>query len=319
MLLFWHVLAGCEHARTRDAEEIRWFPQNRFMITSMRNNTPDIYEVANEYSPSSLPLLEPRLLRRALHTVAFGNIPEEHLNGASTAADHDTVSNAKFASLTLARSNLRLVLKHLQTYRSDVKNEDEWDALVHVGYKALLEETKKYDLRHSSGAKYQTYAMYKVRQATYKEFDDSRKLIKNMKKRVVSLDQSVMSHSGENFSLLDVLADKTSELGHSEVEDKLDVSEFMTILSGREREVMTLYYRVNENSTEDDHRSFVEVGEMIGLSGEATRKIAQNGIHRILNYVRSNEGYGVDVVLAWEDLELKIRSTSAVAVQQSLM
>jgi len=241
------------------------------------------------YSRETLPLLSPWLLEQALHTISFGitakTLPPEKLNGTAEAAA-EAHANARKAAGIVAKANLRLAILHIQSYRSDATRE-QWEDLVQKGYEALYDAALRYDLR--VGVKYSTYAMFWIRQRTHKEFSRSKEMMRGYKHRLRSLDEPFARSAGDgHFTLLDTLCDETSSEALESALSRSDVSNFLQLLPHREREALALYYGVEEHSGNETRRSFNEIGELMGVSGETARKITLMATARIRDYANSD-------------------------------
>lgn len=263
-------------------------------------------DTLNTYSSSTLPLLEEDLAQQMLQIVEYGTkaeqVPAERLNGQAELVKNRAQA-AQLAANILAQSNMRLGMKHVKLYLSDLKSEDHRMDLAQTCFEALHYAAFKYDLRHPKGAKYQTYAMYQVRQKTNVEFKKIREKMKS-NESILSLDQPFSDGGADSsFNLLDVVEDEESLGKFGTSENEMDISMFLKKLPGREREALSLYYGVGDGAHEEDKRSYQQVGDIMAVSSETARETVLEAKLRLANFLKVVDG-GFSSAPDWDDLDL---------------
>jgi len=261
----------------------------------MRQNATISEGAAASYSHKSLPLLPRRVEEQLLHSVSWGTeagkLPVQRLNGTAAAAEK-AIAQGRQAVGIVARANLRLAIKHAQSYRPDTTREG-WDDLIQRSYLALCHAATRYDLRHVASARYTTYAMFWVRQQTSHEFKKAGRMSAPDGRAVRSLDAPLKTLAEDgNFTLIDTISDPEAEALFAAAEAEHDLAAFLQLLPARERRAVSLYYNVDGNATADgERRSYEEVGELMGgISGEKARKITLTGVARIWNHISAQTG-----------------------------
>lgn len=119
----------------------------------------------------------------------------------------------------------------------------------------------------------------------------SRKTIERVTKseaQPISLDITV--GSDQDSSLGDLIENEGAENQAEEISDQKILSDTVNkaiddLLTEREKDVIKLRYRINENSAENEERSLNEVAIMLGISLERVRQIEARAIYKLRNNV----------------------------------
>jgi RNA polymerase primary sigma factor len=181
---------------------------------------------------------------------------------------------------TLVESNLRFVVMYAKRYRGlGVSFLD----LIHEGNLGLIEAAKRFD--PARNVKFITYAVWWVREAMMHVLSDQTRAFSFPPKLFaalhnapddVSLNQPVASRDGgrlgdDGRELADLLPlDQVSiddEMIHQADLDEL--SEALSSLDGKEREVVSLRYGLDD----DEEHTLQEIGDRLHLSRERVRQI----------------------------------------------
>ena len=105
----------------------------------------------------------------------------------------------------------------------------------------------------------------------------------------VSLDITVGSE--QDSSLLDLLEKEDGEISQEEITDQKTLSNAVnkaidSLLTEREKEVIRLRYRMNENEITNEERSLNDIATMMGISLERVRQIESRAIYKLRNNVQ---------------------------------
>lgn len=262
----------------------------------MSNNTLD-HTDRNNFSTATLPLLPASATEQAVHTVWFissllkqrpPELPPLEISEEHTEKFESHNKKAQQAAHILARTNLRLGLQHLQSYRADTSNDD-WNALIQTAFEALEYAAWLYNPRHFIGAKYTTYASNWVRQKTKSEFSRNQQLQPDGT-HMYSLEHPIgMSQQGNNVTLQDRISDPTAASTFDSVDLASDISGYMKKLPYRERIAISIYFGLEQYKNKSYNvKSYQQVGEIMDISGETARKAVNDGLTRIKNAMEAN-------------------------------
>ena len=105
----------------------------------------------------------------------------------------------------------------------------------------------------------------------------------------VSLDITVGSE--QDSSLLDLLEKEDGEISQEEITDQKTLSNAVnkaidSLLTEREKEVIRLRYRMNENEITNEERSLNDIATMMGISLERVRQIESRAIYKLRNNIQ---------------------------------
>ena len=105
----------------------------------------------------------------------------------------------------------------------------------------------------------------------------------------VSLDITVGSE--QDSSLLDLLEKEDGEISQEEITDQKTLSNAVnkaidSLLTEREKEVIRLRYRMNENEITNEERSLNDIANMMGISLERVRQIESRAIYKLRNNIQ---------------------------------
>ena len=105
----------------------------------------------------------------------------------------------------------------------------------------------------------------------------------------VSLDITVGSE--QDSSLLDFLEKDGTEISQEEITDQKTLSNAVnkaidSLLTEREKEVIRLRYRMNENEITNEERSLNDIANMMGISLERVRQIESRAIYKLRNNIQ---------------------------------
>jgi len=101
----------------------------------------------------------------------------------------------------------------------------------------------------------------------------------NINQKSLSLDAPLSSDSEETFSLLNTISGNALEPDQSLLSDsvKIQIQKVLSLLSEKERKVITLYFGLNGNAT----LSYEDIGLRLSLTRERVRQIKERSLARI--------------------------------------
>jgi RNA polymerase primary sigma factor len=172
----------------------------------------------------------------------------------------------------LIECNLKFVAA---TAREYINDRVELFDLIQSGVDGLMYAIKKFDFSHSTC--FLTYAVYWIEQYIQKSVRSFG--------REISVTLLNAHKNDYEDDVQDVISTYTSdepgmiqqEQSYRTHEHKEMVKKMMAILNPREKEILTMYYGLDNTKK----LSMNEISEYMGLSSERTRKIKEGAIHKI--------------------------------------
>ena len=232
--------------------------------------------------------------------------------GNGTAEDRRLDRAAAKAKDRFIRANLRLVVSIARRY--PLPPGMELLDLVQEGNLGLEHAVDKFDWR--KGFKFSTYATFWIRQAIGRALDQKASLVRLPGDRSASLRAALRQVSGDGdelddeharlhrlatptsldrtvgdedgSELVDLLADDApgpEEHAVASEEDRM-VTSLLDVLDGRARRAVQQRFGLNDGR----QRSYREVGEELGVTAEAARRM----VKRAVNTVRNEAGDRID-------------------------
>lgn len=178
----------------------------------------------------------------------------------------------------LITQNMGYVVTLARQYKSDILSTDD---LVSEGSIGLMKAAEKYD--PSRGKPFVTFAAPYIRRSI--ETAISRL---ETTTDVRSTDESLPVGSRNNYTLLNVLEDKSAVRADALTEDATlteDLLRVMSVLNERERQVVNLYY-----GNGYEHQTMAEIGETMGLKRERVRQIRNQALRKLRRAARKEAG-----------------------------
>ncbi|MBQ2210821.1 MAG: sigma-70 family RNA polymerase sigma factor [Prevotella sp.] len=169
----------------------------------------------------------------------------------------------------LITKNMGYVVTLARQYKSDILSTDD---LVNEGVIGLVKAAEKYDA--SRGKPFVTYAAPYIRKSI--ETAISRL---ETSTNVRSTDESLPVGSRNNYTLLNVLEDKSAEKADIVVEENTlseDLLRYRDTLNEREQRVINLYYGIGY-----ERQTMAEIGEVLGLKRERVRQIRNTALRKL--------------------------------------
>jgi len=230
---------------------------------------------------------------------------ERIANGSTSAEDRRLDRAAARAKDRFIRANLRLVVSIARRY--PLPPGMELLDLVQEGNLGLEHAVDKFDWR--KGFKFSTYATFWIRQAIGRALDQKASLVRLPGDRSASLRAALRAVSGDGdelddeharlhrlatptsldrtvgdddgSELVDLLADDTpgpEELALSSEEDRM-VTGLLDVLDGRARFAVEQRFGLHDGRK----RSYREVGEELGVTAEAARRMVKRAVNAVRN------------------------------------
>lgn len=190
--------------------------------------------------------------------------------------------------MTEKESN-RLVCENLN-YVKSVANQYkgkgvDFEDLVSEGTIAMLMAAKKFD--ESRSTKFVAYAGPFVRKAmeqaierqaaTYRVPKDQRRFVPKGAEKTLSMDAPLSA--GNQYTLLDILANKDAEMADEDINFKAmlkDLKANVEMLAGRDKEVVKRFYGLDT-----DRETMAEIALAMGLKRERIRQIRDHAIRKM--------------------------------------
>ncbi len=169
----------------------------------------------------------------------------------------------------LITKNMGYVVTLARQYKSDILSTDD---LVNEGVIGLVKAAEKYDA--SRGKPFVTFAAPYIRKSI--ETAISRL---ETSTNVRSTDESLPVGSRNNYTLLNVLEDKSAEKADIVVEENTlseDLLRYRDTLNEREQRVINLYYGIGY-----ERQTMAEIGEVLGLKRERVRQIRNTALRKL--------------------------------------
>jgi RNA polymerase primary sigma factor len=248
-----------------------------------------------------VPLLNAQQERELAQKIEAGRAAQERLDaGERGVALRRAVREGERARDLFIRANLRLVVSLARRYPLP-SGMDLLD-LVQEGNLGLEHAVEKFDWR--KGFKFSTYATFWIRQAIGRALDQKANLVRLPSERSAQLRAALRAVSGEGDELDDELAnlhrlatptslDRTvGDDGEQELVDLLPDQvagpEQLVIERAQEELVTGLLDRLEPRAkvavesrfglVDGQKRSYREVGEMLGVTAEAARRIVKRAV-----------------------------------------
>lgn len=161
------------------------------------------------------------------------------------------------------------VITLARQYKSDILSTDD---LISEGAIGIMKAAEKYDA--SKGKPFVTFAAPYIRRAIEKAID---RLATDIDTR--STDESIPIGSRNNFTLLNVLEDKSAMKADATVEEASltdDLLQCMNVLSEREQRVINLYY-----GNGYERQTMAEIAETMGLKRERVRQVRNQALRKL--------------------------------------
>ena len=169
----------------------------------------------------------------------------------------------------LVTANMGYVITLARQYKSDILSTDD---LISEGAIGIMKAAEKYDA--SKGKPFVTFAAPYIRRAIEKAID---RLATDIDTR--STDESIPIGSRNNFTLLNVLEDKSAMKADATVEEASltdDLLQCMNVLSEREQRVINLYY-----GNGYERQTMAEIAETMGLKRERVRQVRNQALRKL--------------------------------------
>ena len=261
----------------------------------------------------AVPLLNAQEERELSQIIERGVAARERIaNGSTSVEDRRLDRAAARAKDRFIRSNLRLVVSIARRY--PLPPGMELLDLVQEGNLGLEHAVDKFDWR--KGFKFSTYATFWIRQAIGRALDQKASLVRLPGDRSASLRAALRQVSGDGdeldeeharlhrlatptsldrsvgdddgSELVDLLADAApgpEELALANEEDRM-VTDLLDVLDGRARFAVEQRFGLHDGRK----RSYREVGEELGVTAEAARRM----VKRAVNTVRTEAASRID-------------------------
>ncbi|MEZ5138841.1 MAG: sigma-70 family RNA polymerase sigma factor [Acidimicrobiales bacterium] len=261
----------------------------------------------------AVPLLNAQEERELSQIIERGVAARERIaNGSTSVEDRRLDRAAARAKDRFIRSNLRLVVSIARRY--PLPPGMELLDLVQEGNLGLEHAVDKFDWR--KGFKFSTYATFWIRQAIGRALDQKASLVRLPGDRSASLRAALRQVSGDGdeldeeharlhrlatptsldrsvgdddgSELVDLLADAApgpEELALASEEDRM-VTDLLDVLDGRARFAVEQRFGLHDGRK----RSYREVGEELGVTAEAARRM----VKRAVNTVRTEAASRID-------------------------
>ena len=174
----------------------------------------------------------------------------------------------------LVTDNLGYVITLARQYKSDILSTED---LVNEGAIGLMKAAEKYDA--SRGKPFVTFAAPYIRKSI--ETAISRLATTT---DIRSTDESLPIGSRNNYTLLNVLEDKSAEKADATVEEVTlteDLIRAMGVLNEREKQVINLYY-----GNGYERQTMAEIGEAMELKRERVRQIRDQALRKLRKAAR---------------------------------
>ena len=217
-------------------------------------------------------------------------------------------SGDKLAEEKLISSNLKFVISIAKEYQG---NGISLSDLINEGNYGLIKAASRFD--HTKGFRFISYAVWWVRQSIIQSLNDNSRTIrlpsnvfnklssdkkeleklklsglydfdlepKSTTKTDIPSCKSLNYHINEDGSeLLDVLNSDLDEESFYDVDDvvKNELDKALSTLSDREREIIELYYGLNND---EDPLTLESIGDKFGLTKERIRQIKERAIRKL--------------------------------------
>lgn len=169
----------------------------------------------------------------------------------------------------LITKNMGYVVTLARQYKSDILSTDD---LVNEGVIGLVKAAEKYDA--SRGKPFVTFAAPYIR----KSIETAISRLETATD-VRSTDESLPVGSRNNYTLLNVLEDKSAEKADIVVEENTlseDLLRYRDTLNEREQRVINLYYGIGY-----ERQTMAEIGEVLGLKRERVRQIRNTALRKL--------------------------------------
>ena len=169
----------------------------------------------------------------------------------------------------LVTANMGYVITLARQYKSDILSTDD---LVSEGTIGLMKAAEKYDA--SKGKPFVTFAAPYIRRAIEKAIG---RLSTDIDTR--STDESLPIGSRNNFTLLNVLEDKSAMKADATVEESTltdDLLKCLDVLNEREQRVINLYY-----GNGYERQTMAEIAEAMDLKRERVRQIRDQALRKL--------------------------------------
>ena len=169
----------------------------------------------------------------------------------------------------LVTANMGYVITLARQYKSDILSTDD---LVSEGAIGLMKAAEKYDA--SKGKPFVTFAAPYIRRAIEKAIS---RLTTDIDTR--STDESLPIGSRNNFTLLNVLEDKSAMKADATVEESTltdDLLKCLDVLNEREQRVINLYY-----GNGYERQTMAEIAETMDLKRERVRQIRDQALRKL--------------------------------------
>lgn len=169
----------------------------------------------------------------------------------------------------LITKNMGYVVTLARQYKSDILSTDD---LVNEGVIGLVKAAEKYDA--SRGKPFVTFAAPYIR----KSIETAISCLETST-NVRSTDESLPVGSRNNYTLLNVLEDKSAEKADIVVEENTlseDLLRYRDTLNEREQRVINLYYGIGY-----ERQTMAEIGEVLGLKRERVRQIRNTALRKL--------------------------------------
>ena len=260
-----------------------------------------------------VPLLTAEEERELAQVIERGVAARERIeHGEDTAENRRAARHAARAKDRFIRANLRLVVSIARRY--PLPPGMELLDLIQEGNLGLEHAVDKFDWR--KGFKFSTYATFWIRQAIGRALDQKASLVRLPGDRSASLRAALRQVAGDGdelddeharlhrlttptsldrvvgdddgSELIDLLADSTpgpEDAVLAGAEDRM-VTSLLDILDSRARFAVEQRFGINDGRK----RSYREVGEELGVTAEAARRM----VKRAVNTVRNEAGSRID-------------------------
>ena len=169
----------------------------------------------------------------------------------------------------LVTANMGYVVTLARQYKSEILSTDD---LVSEGAIGLMKAAEKYDA--SKGKPFVTFAAPYIRRTIEKAIS---RLTTDIDTR--STDESLPIGSRNNFTLLNVLEDKSAMKADATVEESTltdDLLKCLDVLNEREQRVINLYY-----GNGYERQTMAEIAETMGLKRERVRQVRDQALRKL--------------------------------------